>query len=166
MRGMKGKSRTRLVAGAASLLLVASSCRSSGIRVIDSDPRLLIGGSSFSGGDAAIRGVLRYQAEAGCFVIERDQVDVTNDTSEVVRHVVVWPRGTAPRSAEGVGVDVPGFGEVRVGDWLEAGGDYASPDSNSGPALPTVESECLSEDGEFAIINRIIEAGDGEQGEG
>jgi hypothetical protein len=50
---------------------------------------------------------------------------------------------------------VPGFGDVNVGEWIEAAGDYVSPTPDADEDLPPVADECLLGNGQFVFIDRM-----------
>ena len=122
----------------------------------ETDPQLLVGGDPSGGNDAQIVGELLYVESARCFVLE-SELPFAGKSGETVRNrnVVVWPPGTDPVQEGTYGVDVPGFGAVTVGDWVEAAGAYVAP-GESDEELPVVAPECLSpRTGEFVIIDGV-----------
>jgi hypothetical protein len=143
-----------LVAGVAALAAGCTSALTTVSRT-DTDPPLFVHNVQNSAEEAAIEGFLSYLEAAGCFVIESDPAD-----GQAVRNVPVWPPGTEPERDDGdlKGVVVPGFGLIALGDWVSAGGGYASPET-SNLDLPEVSPDCLSPDGEFAMVHSISAAG-------
>lgn len=90
---------------------------------------VLVAGETTAFGQAAIPGRL-IVLQAGCIGLSIGGEDA----------LVVWPAGTVPL-ADGVGVTVPGFGDLRVGDELDAGGAYTSGD---GAVLPEPTDACVT----------------------
>lgn len=120
------------------------------VALTDDPPRLLIYTPDGSGGgDAQAVGQLDYLPEPDCFLLDA----FGDDTS---RLAVAWPPGTTARAAAGgVVVTVPGFGGIRVGDWLLGGGFYPSPESG----LPDVPDGCSPSEVEFAVLYDVTQSG-------
>lgn len=121
------------------------------VSITNTDPPLLVHDVRWRGDEAEINGTLRYLAESGCFVLESPPDDEIQR-----RYVVVWPPGTTPWHEEGglVGVMIPWSGTIRLGDRIDGGGGYANP-RTSNLDLPDVPQECLTGNGEFAMLHTL-----------
>lgn len=117
----------------------------------DSPPHLLIATRDdiTSGFDAEVIGLLRYLPEDACFVLD-------NLGDGTYSMALAWPPGTmATARGDGAVVTVPGFGDVRPGDWLLGGGYYENPDRG----LPEMSAACSPSATEFAVLYDVDEAG-------
>jgi hypothetical protein len=103
--------------------------------------------------DAEVSGYLGYMSRPHCFILA-SRADGGGE-----RYPVVWPSGTrlAHDHDEVVGVEVPGFGDITVGDWVSGGGGYLER-AGIHADLPEVSPECLGDYAEYAVLDRILEA--------
>lgn len=141
-----------------AVISTVTACSADGgitISETDTDPPILVHDVRGGAEEAEINGYLRHLAGPGCLVLESEP-----DAEQLARNVVVWPPGSEPVEESGVlvGVDVPGFGLVRVGDWVSGGGGYHHPDTSE-VDLPEAPAECLVGGGEFAALHEIGTAG-------
>lgn len=143
-----------MLAGLVAAGCVACVSGATRVSTTDTDPPLFQHNVGGRGNDAEIGGYLRYLHHAGCFVLVPESAPGAAGGER--RFVVVWPRGTEPmwRGGELAGVEVFGFGTIRLDEWVTGGGGYANPRTST-IDLPEVAPDCLSGDGEFAILHRI-----------
>ncbi|GAA1897083.1 hypothetical protein GCM10009687_78150 [Asanoa iriomotensis] len=122
-----------------------------GVSTARTDPTLFVHDVRGRADDAEISGYVRYLADADCFVL-----DSAADGTGGVRNVAVWPPGTTVwmKDAQVAGVEVPDRDPIALGSRLTGGGGYANPDTSE-LELPEVATDCLSNDGEFAMIHVI-----------
>lgn len=143
--------RTLAVVGLVTAACLACGSDLTQVSTTNTDPPLLVHDVRWRADDAEISGTLRYLAESGCFVVERQAGGETER-----RHVVVWPPGTTPWHEDGalVGVMIPWSGIIRLGDRIDGGGGYAEP-RTSNLDLPNVPDECVTGDGGFAMLHTL-----------
>ena len=145
-RGMRGRwsafecvtlgavNRWRTLSGVTVALAVASLSACGDARAVDGgDVTVLVAERSRGGMDALLAGTLA--AVDGCLGI----TDVATNADTVV----VWPHGTEVTSDDPTTIDLPGVGEIAVGEEVSVGGGVDRSDTGRVGGL-TVPSYCDS----------------------
>ena len=102
-----------MLSGVALVLVVASLSACGGAQAIDGgDATVLVAERTRGGMDALLEGTLAVVD--GCLGI--------TDGTTYADTVVVWPHGTEVTSDDPTTIDLPGVGEVAVGDEVSVGG--------------------------------------------
>jgi hypothetical protein len=97
----------------------------------------------------AVKILVAAPADSGMDAMVIGTVAIVDGCLGIGDHVAVWPSGTDVVAEDPLVIDVPGLGEVRVGDDVTGAGGYVQEyGRGDGPALP---DECSDA---FVVIYR------------
>jgi hypothetical protein len=123
-----------MLSGVALSLVVASLSACGGARAVDGgDATVLVGERTRGGMEALLQGTLAVVD--GC-------LGITDGTTHADT-VVVWPHGTEVTSDDPTTIDLPGVGEIAVGNEVSVGGGVDRSNTGRVGGL-TVPSYCDS----------------------
>ncbi|MEV6123102.1 hypothetical protein AB0M23_21750 [Streptomyces sp. NPDC052077] len=115
------------------------------VSVTDTEPPIIVHSLSVLPG-MTIGGTLVSSDDGKCLTVRGVRAE------EDFVATPIWPKGTkVVRSDAAIGVSVPGYGRLAVGDRFKAAGSYWESSDERARGIE-ISSDCLAEDG-FIVIN-------------